>query len=153
MKSLREHYREYPVSHQNQYTLSLNALTYNAMACKAYRIFSAGCGWQCHSKPMAAQYGACLPINCTIKVKGNNISSSKLRENLGKIFDFLEFTNLDIVSCRFYKKEEVASITLGNIIDKIALLSHYYKSPVTFSIEPVEKKERHTIRNFLLYLM
>ena len=124
------------------------------MACKAYRISSAGRGWQCYSMPMAAQYGGCLPINCKKKkVKGNNISSSKLRENLGKIFDFLGITNLDIVSCRFYKKEEVASITLGNIIDKIALLSHYYRSPVTFSIEPVEKKERHTIRNVLLYLM
>ena len=81
--------------------------------------------------------------NCTIKVKGDNINSSKLRENIGQTFDFLGITNADIVSCRFYKKDEVAFVTLGNIIDKITLLSHYYRSPVTFSIEPVEKRKTH----------
>ena len=86
--------------------------------------------------------------NYTIKVKGDNISSSKLQESLGHIFEFLGVTNIDIVSSRFYKKGEVAFITLGNIIDKITLLSHYYRSPVTFSIEPVEKKKDTLVETF-----
>ena len=86
--------------------------------------------------------------NYTIKVKGDNISSSKLRESLGHIFEFLGVTNIDIVSSRFYKKGEVANVTLGNIIDKITLLSHYYRSPVTFSIEPVEKKKDTLVETF-----
>ena len=45
--------------------------------------------------------------NCTIKVKGN-ISSGNLRENLKNIFPVT--TNVDIVSCRFHKKE-VAFLT------------------------------------------
>ena len=63
------------------------------------------------------------------------------------IFEFLGVTNIDIVSSRFYKKGEVAFVTLGNI-DKITLLSHYYRSPVTFSIEPVEKKKDTLVETF-----
>ena len=45
------------------------------------------------------------------------------------------------ISCflAFYKKEEVAFVTLGNILDKITLFSQYYKSPTTITMEEVEK--------------
>ena len=42
----------------------------------------------------------------------------------------------------------MAFVTLGNILDKINLLSLYNKSPVTFSIEEVEKGPESAVETF-----
>ena len=64
--------------------------------------------------------------NCAIKV----ISSGKLREHLRNTFNFLGTNSIDIDSSNEYNvgftKKEVAFVTLGNIIVKTTLLSHYY---------------------------
>ena len=55
---------------------------------------------------------------------------------------------------RFHKKiQEVAFVTLGNILDKINLLFLHNESPVTFSIEDVEKGPVSAVKTFLLYIM
>ena len=77
--------------------------------------------------------------NCTIQMSGGGIKDGKLPETLQSFFAFLGTKGLDIISCRFHKKEEIAFVTLGNILDKITLLSQYYKSPTTITMEKVEK--------------
>ena len=42
----------------------------------------------------------------------------------------------------------MAFVTLGNILDKINLLSLHNKSPVTFSIEEVEKGPESAVETF-----
>ena len=63
-----------------------------------------------------------------MKIRGGDIQS---------LFASLGSDGLDIISCRLHKKEEVAFVTLGNILDKITLFSQYYESPTT--MEEVEK--------------
>ena len=77
--------------------------------------------------------------NCTIKIRGGDIKDGRLRETLQSLFASLGSDGLDIISCRFHKKEEVAFVTSGNILDKITLFSQYYKSPTTITMEEVEK--------------
>ena len=77
--------------------------------------------------------------NCTIKIRGGDIKDGRLQETLQSLFASLGSDGLDIISCRFHKKEEVAFVTLGNILDKITLFSQYYKSPTTITMEEVEK--------------
>ena len=77
--------------------------------------------------------------NCTIKIRGGDIKDGRLRETLQSLFASLGSDGLDIISCKFHKKDEVAFVTLGNILDKITLFSQYYKSPTTITMEEVEK--------------
>ena len=65
--------------------------------------------------------------------------STRLKDNLRNLFEHLGHANIDIIPCRFHKKEEITFVTLGNIFDKINLLSLHNKSLVIFSIEEVEK--------------
>ena len=77
--------------------------------------------------------------NCTIKIRGIDIKDGRLRETLQSLFASLGSDGLDIISCRFHRKEEVAFVTLGNILYKITLFSQYFKSPTTITMEEVEK--------------
>ena len=55
---------------------------------------------------------------------------------------------------RFHKNEEVAFVTLGNILDKINLLFlHNIFLPLTFSNEDIEKGPVSSVKTFLLYIM
>ena len=60
--------------------------------------------------------------NCTIKIRWGDIKDGRLRETLQSLFASLGSDGLDIISCRFHKKEEVAFV---NILDKITLFSQY----------------------------
>ena len=86
--------------------------------------------------------------NCTVKVKGDCLNNTRLKDNLHNLFEHLGHANINIISCRFHKKEEVAFVTLGNILDKINLLSLHNKSPVTFTIEGVEKGPESAVETF-----
>ena len=86
--------------------------------------------------------------NCTVKVKGDCLNHIRLKDNLHNLFEHLGHANMNIISCRFHKKEEVAFVTLENILDKINLLSLHNKSPVTFSIEEVEKGPESAVETF-----
>ena len=52
---------------------------------------------------------------CTVKVKGDCLNNTRLKDNLHNLFEHLGHANININSCMFHKKEEVAFVILGNI--------------------------------------